>query len=212
VFTPDSEILKQEYPKGIESQFVEITLPSYSIQRGNVVWLNPEESIAEILSYDESMHHRLLKEKKGVSLERSSPWIPASDPNNWKSAAASAGFATPGYRNSTDHELNSGLGITVEPKVFSPDGIGEKQYTTISYNLDQSGFSGTIAIYSAGGVLVKEICQNALWGNSGIYTWDGTDQSGRRVRPGYYVVWVELFDLNGNIQQIKKTVAVGTKF
>jgi flagellar hook assembly protein FlgD len=98
------------------------------------------------------------------------------------------------------------------PKVFSPDGIGEERYTTISYTLDRAGTIGTISIYSAGGMLIKEICQNALWGNTGIYTWDGTDQIGRRVRPGYYVVWVELIDLGGSTQQIKKTVAVGTKF
>jgi flagellar hook assembly protein FlgD len=61
-------------------------------------------------------------------------------------------------------------------------------------------------------MLIRELCQNAILGNSGIYTWDGTDQTGRRVRPGYYVVWIELFDLNGNIQQIKKPVAVGTNF
>ena len=212
VFTTDPETLKQEYPKGIESQFVEVSLPSYPIQAGNVVWMNPDESIQEIFSYDESMHHRLLKEKKGVSLERSSPRIPASDPNNWRSASASEGFATPGYRNSTDYEMNSGVGITVEPKVFSPDAIGGDRYTTIGYTLDQAGVVGTITIYSVGGALIKDICQNAILGNSGIYTWDGTDQTGRRVRPGYYVVWIELFDLNGNIQQIKKTVAVGTNF
>jgi hypothetical protein len=212
VFTSDPEKLKQEYPKGAESQFVQLTLPSYPIQAGNVVWLNPDESVSERFSYDESMHHRLLKEKKGVSLERSSPWIPVSDPNNWKSASASEGFATPGYRNSTDFDFTSGAGITVVPKVFSPDGIGEERYTTISYTLDRAGTIGTISIYSAGGMLIKEICQNALWGNTGIYTWDGTDQIGRRVRPGYYVVWVELIDLGGSTQQIKKTVAVGTKF
>ncbi|MCF1752046.1 lamin tail domain-containing protein [Mariniradius sediminis] len=212
VFTTDIEQLKAEYPKGIESQFVALNLPSYPVQAGNVVWMNPDESIQEIFSYDESMHHRLLKEKKGVSLERSSPWIPASDPNNWKSASAFEGFATPGYRNSTNYEMNSGVGITVEPKVFSPDAIGGERYTTIGYSLDQAGFIGTIAIYSAGGTLIKEICQNAILGNSGIYTWDGTDQTGRRVRAGYYVVWIELYDLNGNIQQIKKTVAVGTNF
>lgn len=211
-FTTDRETLKREYPKGVDRHFVEMSLPSYPIQAGNVVWLNPDESIQEIFSYHESIHHRLLKEKKGVSLERSSPWIPTSDPNNWKSASASEGFATPGYRNSTVFEPVSEAGFTVDPKVFSPDGIGEQRYTSISYTLDKAGITGSIFIYSAGGMLIREICQNAILGNLGIYTWDGTDQTGRRVRPGYYVVWIELFDLNGNIQQIKKPVAVGTNF
>jgi flagellar hook assembly protein FlgD len=72
--------------------------------------------------------------------------------------------------------------------------------------------AGTIRIYGVNGLLVRELCQNAIWGNEGFYNWDGTDSGGVKVRAGYYVVWVEIFDLQGNVKQIKKTVVVGTKF
>jgi hypothetical protein len=213
VFTTDKEKLKSEYPKGREEKFLEYSsLPSYPISSGNVVLVNADETISEIFSYDDKMHHRLLRETKGVSLERLSPQISADDPNNWYSASASEGFATPGYKNSQIHDGFVGFGIEVSPQVFVPDGVGEQPYTSIKYKMDQTGMVGTIRIYSVNGLLVRELCQNAIWGNEGFYNWDGTDSGGVKVRAGYYVVWVEIFDLQGNVKQIKKTVVVGTKF
>ncbi|MCR9014214.1 lamin tail domain-containing protein [Aquiflexum gelatinilyticum] len=213
VFTTDSEKLKQEYPKSREGRFVEFSsIPSYPISEGNVVFLSPDETISEVLSYSDKMHHRLLKETKGISLERLSPFQPIDNPNNWHSASSTEGFATPGYQNSNVYEGNSQLGIEVDPKVFVPDAPGTQPYTTISYKSDQPGKLATIRIYGVDGTLVRELVQNAVWGNDGFYLWDGTQSNGAKVRAGIYIIWVEIFDLEGNVDQIRKTVVVGTKF
>lgn len=213
VFTTDAEKLKQEYPKSKEERFIEFSsIPSYPISLGHVVFLNPDETIAEILSYTEKMHHRLLKETKGISLERLSPFRPIDDPNNWHSASSTEGFATPGYQNSNVFEGNGQIGIEVEPKVFVPDAPGTRPYTTISYKSDQAGKLATIRIYGVDGTLIRELCQNAVWGNEGFYLWDGTNANGAKVRPGIYIIWTEIFDLQGKVEQIKKTVVVGTRF
>lgn len=66
VFTTDVAKLKQEYPKGKENRFVGYSsLPSYPISAGNVILLNHDETLTEIFSYTEKMHHPLLKEKEG---------------------------------------------------------------------------------------------------------------------------------------------------
>ncbi|MFD2200201.1 lamin tail domain-containing protein [Shivajiella indica] len=213
VFTTDSEKLKQEYPKSKESRFFTFSsLPSYPISSGNVIFLNPDESLEERLSYSERMHHPLLRERRGVSLERISPRSPIDDPNNWQSASASEGFATPGYRNSQAFEGQEKIGIDIHPKVFAPDMPGQSAFVTISYKMEQSGKNASMRIYNVTGTLIREICQNAIWGNEGFYLWDGTDMQGRKVRPGHYIIWIELFDLEGNVNQIKKTVVVGTYF
>jgi hypothetical protein len=213
VFTTDSEKLKQEYPKSKKEKFIEFSsIPSYPISSGNVVFLNPDETISEIFSYTDKMHHRLLKETKGISLERLSPFQPISDVNNWHSSSSTEGFATPGYKNSNVFEGNGQLGIEVDPKVFVPDAVGTQPYTTISYKSDQAGKLATVRIYGIDGTLIRELCQNAIWGNEGFYLWDGTHASGSKVRPGYYIIWVEIFDLEGKVDQIRKTVVVGTKF
>lgn len=213
VFTTDSEKLKSEYPKGDERNFIQLpTLPSYPISSGNVVLLDPEEDLVEIFSYTDRMHHRLLRETRGVSLERLSHRVSVDDPSNWQSASASSGYATPGLRNSQVMEKTDGSGIQVSPKVFVPEGPAERNFTIISYRMDRPGKSATLRIYGLDGFLVRDIAQNAIWGAEGFYLWDGTDGKGRKVRPGYYIVWAEVFDLDGSVKTHQQTVVVGTLF
>ncbi|MGY6522436.1 MAG: lamin tail domain-containing protein [Mongoliitalea sp.] len=214
VFTTDALQLKQEYPKGEEVRFVEVSsLPSYPIAGGTVVLLNGDESISEFFTYHDRMHHRLLRDSRGVSLERLTAEVSSQDPANWTSASSSMGFATPGFRNSQSFVFgNDAASIRIYPEIFVPEAPGEQGFCTISYQLEQSGMVGSIQIYGTDGRRVKEICQNAIWGHQGFYVWEGVDDAGRKVRPGYYIVFVEIFDLNGTIKHIKKTVAVGTRF
>lgn len=213
VFTTDAGRLKQEYPKSKEDRFIAYSsLPSYPISSGNVVLLDPEEELVEIFSYSDRMHHPLLRETRGVSLERLSVEFEVNDPSNWQSASSSVGFATPGYRNSQVFDGQEEFGIEIQPKVFMPDVPGQPAFITISYKMEQPGKNASIRIYGVSGTMIREICQNAIWGMEGFYLWDGTDAQGRKVRPGYYIIWVELFDLQGNVRQIKKTAIVGTVF
>lgn len=211
VFTTDAVLLQQAYPKGKLDRFIELpSLPSYPIARGSVVFLDPEEDLEERFDYDEKFHHSLLDEVRGISLERLSLHHGVNDPKNWQSAS---GNATPGYKNS--HAQGEGLlekEINIFPQVFVPDAPGEQNFTTISYEMDHPGLVATLRIYNIAGQLIKEICQNDIWGISGFYTWDGTNLSGGKVRPGYYIVWLEVLDIEGKVENIKKTVVVGSKF
>lgn len=213
VFTTDAEKLHQEYPKGKPDRFiVQNTLPSYPIGSGNVVLMDPGENLVEIFSYHERMHHPLLRDRRGVSLERLSPAAPVNDPNNWQSAAASIGFATPGARNSQVFEGQEGFGVEIHPKVFNPESPGQDAFVTISYKMEVPGMIANLRIFGLNGTLIREICQNAVWGQEGFYLWDGTDLRERKVRPGHYVLWGEIFDLDGNIKAFKNTIVVGTFF
>jgi len=211
VFTTDASVLIQAYPKGKKEAFIDLlSLPSYPIARGSVVLLSPEEDFMERFDYDEKFHHPLLDEVKGTSLERISLHHEGNEPKNWQSAS---GNATPGYKNS--HAQGEGLlekGISISPEVFVPDAPGEQNFTTVSYQMDSPGMVATLRIYNIAGQLVKELCQNDIWGSSGFYVWDGTNLSGSKVRPGYYIVWLEVLNLEGRVENIKKTVVVGSKF
>ena len=213
VLTTDVTLLASHFPKGKPETFFQMSLPSYPITSGSIVLLNPEEDLIERLDYHERFHHSFLRDFRGVSLERYALDAPANDPKNWHSAAATEGYATPGYRNSQVYDPGyMEKGIQISPQVFIPDAVGEKPFTTISYTLDQPGYLATLRIFSPNGLLIQELCQNEVWGQEGFYTWDGTDEKGRRVGSGYYIVWVEMFHPDGRVEQIKKTVVVGTKF
>jgi len=209
--TTDAAMLGQIYTKAVHP--VEMgNLPSYPIREGTVFLLNPQEDLVERLNYHENYHHPMLRTPRGVSLERIDPLRQSNDHNNWTSAAGSIGFATPGFTNSQRFsEENLAHGITVTPEVFAPETAGAQNFTTIQYQLERPGFVGTIKIYDISGKVIKEIVQNEIWGTTGFYTWNGTDMSGNRVRVGYYIIWVELLNLEGKVSNFKKTVVVGAK-
>lgn len=92
--------------------------------------------------------------------------------------------------------------ITISPEVFDPDGNNGNTFTRISFELDQPGWVGTFEIYDVGGRIIEVLDRNAILDNSGLSIWSGKDDSGRKVRPGYYVILVELFDLQGGGDQI----------
>ncbi|MCZ6522085.1 MAG: hypothetical protein O6848_11380, partial [Bacteroidetes bacterium] len=214
VFTTDAEILKGEYTQGDEETFVVMeSLPSYPNSDGTVVLLENTDSIADLFEYNEDFHFSLLKETKGVSLERVSYEAPTSDINNWKSAAGDVGFATPGILNSQSRVVDlSPKNITIDPKVFAPDFAGPQNFTTISYNFDDTGKLANVNVFDINGRKVKTIAQNTSLGTQGFFTWDGTNDNGQKARIGYYLVHFEVFSLNGNSKVFKETVVIGGKF
>lgn len=211
--TTNPDMLKQYYPKSTFGGFLKIaTLPSYPIGGGTVVLLDSDGSIAESLTYSEDFHHPLLRDPKGVSLERLSTESPSNVLANWHSASAVEEYATPGRKNSQviSGEFEGEL-IQIEPEVFDPEGSNGNSFTTIKYELDQAGWVGSFRIYSTSGKLVQALAQNELLGAYGLFTWTGTDSQGKIVRPGYYVLYVELYDLSGQVKIVRKTVVVATR-
>ncbi|EAZ82280.2 hypothetical protein ALPR1_03525 [Algoriphagus machipongonensis] len=212
--TTDALKLKSDFPQSPSSQFYQIaSLPSYPISGGAVVLLSDKDEIYEVFVYDEDLHHPLLRDPKGVSLERVSTDSPSDLDYNWHSAASNEDFGTPGKRNSNTREESLELDmILISPEVFDPEGSNGNTFTTISYQLDQSGWMGTFEIYDIAGRLVTMLDNNGLLGLKGMYTWTGTNDSGQKVRPGYYILRVKLFDLQGEVIELKKTIVVGTHF
>ncbi len=211
--TTDPDALKLAYPKSSGGSFLRVpSLPSYPIAGGTVLLLSPEGKVAEAFSYDDDLHHPLLRDSKGVSLERISDQTPASQPMNWQSASGNEEFATPGRRNSQAimGEFESGL-VHIEPEVFDPEGSSGQTFASINYRLEQPGWMGTFKIYSASGQWIQTLAQNQLLGTSGLLTWTGTDASGKIVRAGYYVLVVELYEPGGRTSVIRKTLVVATR-
>lgn len=47
--------------------------------------------------------------------------------------------------------------------------------------------------------------QNELLGTSGTFSWDGTTENNEKGRIGIYIIFVEVFDLEGDVKSFKKT-------
>ncbi len=212
--TTDSERLKLAYPRSFSGLFHDIaSLPSYPVSGGKVVLLNENNQIVEEFGYDEDLHHPLLRDSKGVSLERISAESPANFNSNWHSASGVEEYATPGRKNSQviSGEFEGEM-IVIEPGVFDPEGSNGNTFTTIQFQLDQTGWIGSFRIYNLAGQLIQVLAQNEILGANGFFLWTGTDSQGGKVRPGYYVLVVELYDLSGEVIVIRKTIVIATRF
>ena len=212
VITTDSEVVRSHYYTPNPRAFAEMErMPYFYNEKGRVAITDLQMNIIDELSYTADMHSPLLTDRKGVSLERISFRRPASDPNNWLSASENAGFATPGYRNSQFSEvLNPPADILgVEPRIFSPDNSGYNDVVNISYRLDRSGYAGSITIYDSRGRIVKRLVRNELFGTSGVYSWDGRNDANSQSRLGIYLILMELFHPDGEVQRYRETVVLG---
>lgn len=211
VFTTDAPTLKGEYLSGIENTFVEMTLPSMPDDEGSVVLLDDHENVIDFFHYSAEYHSIFLKDDEGVSLERIHFDQPTSSPQNWKSAGATVGFATPGYANSN---LVSAVAeqetVNVQPEVFSP--TGQQSFAEIHYQFERGNLVANVKVVDAQGREVKVLADNQLLGSNGFLRWDGDNNSGAKARIGAYMIWFEVFDETGKVEVIKKRVVLAERF
>lgn len=214
VLTEDPEVVKTQYFTDHPDAFLKMgSLPSYNNDQGVVVLATQGLEVIDRFAYTDEMQYALLNSTDGVSLERINFNRPASDLTNWHSAAEDAGFATPGYRNSQFRESTVVEDpIEVEPEVFSPDNDGIDDVLDISYHFDEAGYSGSITIFDTRGRKVRTLVSNELMGTSGTFSWDGLTDDTQKANTGIYIIFVEVFDLNGNTKRYKKTAVLGTRF
>lgn len=185
------------------------TLPSYPDEEGTVVTLNAQGDVLDEVRYREDWHFKLIDNPEGVSLERLDPEGPSQEAGNWHSAASTAGYGTPGYKNSQYKLLEPVLArIVVSPKIFSPDNDGRDDVATIQYTVTGSGYVANLAIFDAEGRPVRRLVRNGTLGLTGNWNWDGLDEMGKKLPVGTYILFTEIFNLQGKKEQFKNVIVL----
>lgn len=184
------------------------SMPPCNNDAGCVVLLDDGGVILDEFCYTEKMHHPLIHDREGVSLERVSPAAPAADRGNWKSASADAGFATPGYQNSQYLSGQERKISMASMSSFSPNGDGFNDFLRVSYDTPGPGWIGNSWIFDTAGRPVLQLLKNQLLATSGTYEWDGTDETGSRIPAGPYILVMEAYDLEGNVERFKNAVVL----
>ena len=185
---------------------VQNSLPGFDDESGNATLLF-NGVVIDAYDYSESWHSPLLDTKDGVSLERIDPAGPSNSAGNWHSAAAAVGFATPGYRNPQFRSSPSLADemISIPNKTFSPDGDGQEDVLQIFYTAEKAGFLLNLRIFDANGRAVRTLLRSELLGSEGVFKWDGANEEGTKARTGIYILWIELFHPDGQVERMKKT-------
>ncbi|WP_162555989.1 lamin tail domain-containing protein [Reichenbachiella versicolor] len=211
--TNDQQILIADYPTGAQERYFEMSsFPGFNDDADQVILYDSEKDVIDMMSYDEDMHFSLLDEVEGVSLERINFDLRSDDPDTWQSAGSTVGFATPGKANSQFIQGTSlSSKIQIDPKVFFPDNTGADDFTTIKYELSLAGNFASIYIYDQLGQMVRTLANNQLLPASGLIKWDGITDQGVIGNVGYYIIYIEVHDGDGNKEIFKDTVVLGTR-
>ncbi len=188
------------------------SMPTYTDATDSVMIATSSNQVLDRLNYSESWQLPLLNSTTGVSLERLNPARPTQDQSNWHSAAESAGFATPGYKNSEyDDSQGNGDEISIDPKIFSPDNDGHNDVVDVIYHFENPGNVANVSVYDAKGRLIRKLVNNELIGNDGSFVWDGITDSKDKARVGMYIFYIQVYDIKGDTKNYKKTCVLASK-
>jgi hypothetical protein len=214
VLTVDPSEIKKRYFTPNPDGFLTLSkMPSFGNDAGIVVIAKKsDQRIVDLVKYSKDMQFALLSATDGVSLERISPARPSDEKDNWHSAGSACGFATPGYLNSQfTNPGETGNTISVSPDIFTPDNDGKNDVLTLQIHPENPGFMGSVSIFDSKGRFVRQLIKNQLLSDLNIYTWDGTDENGRKSSIGIHLLYCELVNPDGKVRRIKKAIVLGGK-
>ncbi|HJW18141.1 MAG TPA: gliding motility-associated C-terminal domain-containing protein, partial [Flavisolibacter sp.] len=213
VLTEDAISLQKEYLVKDPSSIMTLSsLPSFPDDKGNAIVTNLQGQIVDEVPYSAKWQFALIGDMEGVALERIDPSGSSIDAGNWHSAASTAGYGTPGYRNSQYGSNESG-GATIEvsPKIFSPDNDGLDDIATIKYLVEERGYVANITLFNSNGMPVRFLARNQTLGMNGYWNWDGLDDKQQKLPRGTYIIYTEIFNLQGKKKQFKHTIVLARK-
>ena len=188
------------------------SLPSFPDDRGVVLILNEQGKIIDELRYDQDWHFALLQNKEGVSLERIDPGAGTQSRDNWTSAASSVGFGTPALQNSQYKNAAAQAGsISIDPSVFSPDNDGVDDICFIRYEMTEPNFVANILVFDANGREVRRLYNNATLTQNGTLRWDGLGENYKPLPIGIYIIYTEIFNLQGKRKKFKNVVTLARR-
>jgi len=175
-----------------------------------------KDTIYDELTYNTKWHHVLVKNPKGVALERINPQLPTQDVASWHSAASEVNYGTPGFLNSQYRDILSDnlkkKTVWLEPEAFSPDNDGIDDVCFVKYKTDADGYVANAIILNAVGVKVYHLATNILLSSEGFLSWDGRTDAGRITNTGVYVLYFEMFNpKTGARKQLKLPVVVSSR-
>jgi hypothetical protein len=213
VVTEDADNLALNYlVKNTDAVLTLSSLPSFPDDGGTVIMLNQQGDVIDEVSYLDDWHFKLIDNPEGVSLERIDVEGTSQSADNWHSAASTAGYGTPGYKNSQfKNQQNIVATVAVTPKVFSPDNDGFDDIAAIQYNTGEPGYVANITIFDAAGRPIRNLVRNGVLSTAGYWNWDGLDDKGQKLPVGTYIIFTEIFNLQGRKDRFKNTVVLARK-
>lgn len=214
VLSPSPEKIQEYYFSIFPNHFIQVdNLPTLINKEGYLFLVSDSGKWIDLVYYHENFHHPLLNFTDGVALEKIHVDKPGTEKNSWQSASPNIGFGTPAYKNSQYLESNDLQDkIIISPEVFSPNQDGVNEVLSISLSLEKSGNMVNISIFDSNGQQIKQLVKNELAGSNEIYYWEGLDENNERLSPGIYIIYLEIFNIQGIFTKHKQTITLVSSF
>ncbi len=200
------ELCYPQSPKGSCHERKDI--PGLVNSGGGILLSNQFQAIIDRVFYNPDWHFKGLPDDQAVSLERINLKKSGEIRENWFSASSSAGFASPGLENSQNinnsgEYLNS---IQLINPVFGPRDISLPDQAVVSLQFDEIGYSGNLDVADLSGRIVRIIHPWGLLPKDGQLIWDGTDDLGRFLKDGIYILILNYANMSGQHFRWKSAV------
>ncbi len=188
----------------VNALVLENKLPSYNNDEGWVYLLNEAGDTIDYMFYEDAMHHPVIEDDNGISLEKYGTDQISNDARNWSSATTGPPIVngpkgTPGRPNSirnTPGEVSEVF--YVEPELFIPYNNGFYDHIDFHWNLpESSAYAASITIYTDNGREVLRLLNNEPVPTQGSSSWNGTSETGSPLAPGIYIALFEAFEPTG---------------
>lgn len=210
---PDS--LKRYYNLSADSRIIQTSWSVLNNESATVVLCNSnKDTIYDELTYNSKWHHALVKNPKGVALEKINPLLQTQNTASWHSAGSDVNYGTPGYKNSQYRDIDTAIDnaefFRIEPEAFSPDMDGIDDICFIRYKTETNGYVANVIILNAAGEKICRIASNILLSSEGYLAWDGRTDKGLNANVGIYVAYIEAFNPTTGDKKIEKLPVVVT--
>jgi hypothetical protein len=178
--------------------------PSMPQAGGEIRLYRADGALLDQINYHPDMHHQLLQQTKGVSLEL----VQLNGKPQWHSAATPPG-GTPALANSQQQpEVTQNKQVfSFEPRIFSPNQDGRDDLLGICWQDQAPGGLLNIYIFNSQGSMIRHLVNQAVAASDDCVYWDGTTDSGQLAGSGRYLIRCELFWLDG--KRVSKQHMVG---
>ena len=184
-------------------------LPAYNDDAGSVVLLTKSGEILDEMTYSKNMHFELITNPEGVALEKLNPRFESAEPTSWASGASAMGFGTPGFKNA--HYVEDAPVFTTifdaKQTWMTPNNDGQDDCIQLNYRCETPSLVN-LFIFDMQGRCIKTLAKSDLLGATGCYIWNGTDDHGRIVACGRYLLFTEVFNAKSCVSRQKMVLTV----
>lgn len=208
VITPDPADILARYHVPQPSLLFESDLPAWDEKSDHAAIISAGVMI-DSFTYSSSWHHPVIADQNGVSLERLSIFSETSNPSNWHSASSLSGFGTPTGPNSQMIPIiDQEPPYTITNRNFSPNDDGFNDFLLIRFEHGNGNDVGSIWVYDLEGREIHQVLTNESLGNSSIIQWDGRNTAGEIADMGIYLIYMQLWDADGNVKEYQESCAL----